>query len=461
MTGRTIAAAAASILCEWCDKPRGECRCGALWCNEHAVSRFDCDCGDGMADALAREVRRLRVRQAAAAYVADVDDAPPFDAGLLGEVLARPDAERWRVEGLLPAEGRMLLVAQRKCGKTTLTLNLARDLLVAGDFLGRFRVEPIRGRVAFLNFEVSAAQVARWAHEAGVPLDRLLLVNLRGRRNPLAHQDDRAALVDLLREHDVEVLIVDPFGRAYTGASQNDPGEVGAFLVALDLLATEAGASELILTAHAGWNGERTRGSSALEDWADVVATLVRDDDTGHRFLRAMGRDVEVEEDRLDFDPTTRRLLMAGTGSRKADAAAARLEHLVGALVAVVTEQPGCSVRDVERAWADAGIGHTKGDGNRASAEAERRGLVTRTKGARGALTHHLPRPTPDLPHGGPATYPDRPYKGGVGRGAPDAIRCPGCGEPFCGADTLVGADLCAACELLAAPAVARQEAAS
>ena len=46
----------------------------------------------------------------------------------------------------------------------------------------------------------------------------------------------------------------------------------------------------LILTAHAGWNGERTRGASALEDWADVVITLVRDPDNDQvRYLRAEG----------------------------------------------------------------------------------------------------------------------------------------------------------------------------
>jgi hypothetical protein len=458
---RTISRAAAAILCEWCDRPRGECDCLG-WCDEHAMMRSECDCGDPAADALAREVRRQRLRQAATDYVAAGAPAPPFDAGLLSDVLARPDVERWRVADLLPAEGRMLLVAQRKTGKTTATLNLARDLLLGGDFLGRFRAEPIAGRIGFLNYEVSAGQLARWAHEVGVPVERMLLVNLRGRRNPLGRDDDRAELVALLREHEVGALIVDPFGRAYTGASQNDPGEVGAFLVALDLLATEAGASELILTAHAGWNGERTRGSSALEDWADVVATLVRDDDSGHRFLRAMGRDVEVDEDRLDYDPETRRLVMAGTGSRKADAAAARLEHLVGALVDVVTERPGCSVRDVERTWAEAGIGHQKGDGNKASAEAERRGRVTRTKGARGALTHHLPPPTPTYPDGAPATYPDRPYKGGVGRGVPepstypeDHPACAACSTPLAAADLMTGAELCGACEVAAGSAPA------
>ncbi len=70
---------------------------------------------------------------------------------------------------------------------------------------------------------MSAGQLARWADEVGIAKDWLYLVNLRGRRNPFGNDDDRQALAGRLREHEVESLIVDPFGRAYTGKSQNDP----------------------------------------------------------------------------------------------------------------------------------------------------------------------------------------------------------------------------------------------
>src|SRR4029077_15507798 len=119
-----------------------------------------------------------------------------------------------------------------------------------------------------LNYEVSGPTVARWASDHGVPVDRFVIVNLRGRRNPLAHPEDRAKLAGILRALSVQSVIVDPFGRAYTGASQNDSGEVGSWLISLDrFVRSEVGARDLILTAHAGWNGERTRGASALEDW--------------------------------------------------------------------------------------------------------------------------------------------------------------------------------------------------
>lgn len=192
---------------------------------------------------------------------------PPFDAGTLGEVLARPPRPANRVEDLIPWNGSTLLAAQRKTGKTTAVLNLSRSLLTGEPFLGRFGVRPISGDVCLLNYEVSGEQLARWAHDVGVDPDRFYLVNLRGRRNPMATAEDREQLASLLRLRGVESLIVDPFGRAFTGVSQNDAGEVGAFLVGLDQFArSDVGALDLVLTAHAGWNGERTRGSSALED---------------------------------------------------------------------------------------------------------------------------------------------------------------------------------------------------
>lgn len=303
---------------------------------------------------VAERVRSLRVdRDARAALAREGRTPDAFDAGTLAEVLARPAEPAARVEGLIPWEASVLIVAQRKAGKTTLVLNLARALLTASAFLGSLDVRPVSpgARVAILNYEVSGAQLARWADEVGVPVERLFLVNLRGRRNPLDHPEDRAALAALLRANSVETLIVDPFGRAYSGASQNDAGEVGAWLVALDTFArAEVGARDLILTAHAGWNGERTRGSSALEDWADSIITLTKDEDTGDRFLRANGRDVDMDEDRLSFDALTRALTLTGDGSRKKANTGRHDAETVAAILDALEDKPeGVSGEDLQR----------------------------------------------------------------------------------------------------------------
>ncbi|MCU1697353.1 MAG: hypothetical protein JWR34_3416 [Mycobacterium sp.] len=346
--------------------------------------------GDPFDDDVAKELHRLRVREAAhQRFAAERDGpAPPFDAGLLDEMLARPAAPPYRVDRLMPADGGMLVVAQRKTGKTTLMLNLARSLLTREPFLGTFSVVPVRGRVAVLNYEVSGAQLSRWADGVGVPTDRLLLVNLRGRRDPLAHDDDRKRLADLLRHHEVESLIVDPFGRAYSGTSQNDPGEVGAWLVGLDAFTrSEVGAHDLILTAHAGWNGERTRGSSALEDWADSIVTMTAGTggDEGSRYLRALGRDVSIDEDRLRFDPESRLLSMTGAGSRKQATTSAKVEALAVGVCDYLESNAGAVFGDIKKA-----VEGREGDIRSAVELAENRGLIRRDVGGPGKATKHF-----------------------------------------------------------------------
>ena len=198
----------------------------------------------------------------------------------------------------------------------------------------------------------------------------------------------------------MECVIVDPFGRAYGGTNQNDSGEVGAFLTDLDRFArSEVGALDLILTTHAGWNAERTRGSSALEDWADSVVTMTRgsgkDEDT--RYLRAIGRDVHLDEDQLDFDPQTRLLSLAGTGSRKDTHKKAKADSLLIPVELYVAEHPGVSMtaltagirQQVEDGKLD--LSFQDDDVRKAAKLAAEQGLILRNEGGPGKPTKHYP----------------------------------------------------------------------
>jgi hypothetical protein len=50
-----------------------------------------------------------------------------------------------------------------------------------------------------------------------------------------------------------------------------------------------------------------------VEDWADSIVTMTFGSDKESRYLRAIGRDVSVDEDRLSYDPETRLLSMTGS----------------------------------------------------------------------------------------------------------------------------------------------------
>lgn len=331
---------------------------------------------------IAREMRRLYIRHEAnerwqrtlaARNLGEAD----IDVATLDEVLSRPPGAPYRVAGMIPSDASTLVVAQRKSGKTVLLLNLAHSLITGEPFLGRFEVLPVEGTVAFLNYEVSAQQLARWAAEIGVPQERLVLGNLRGVPNPLASPTHRVRLANSLREHGVETLMVDPFASAFTGIKDIDAGEVRRFLSLLDVFTRkEVGARDLVLSAHAGWKGERTRGSSALEDWADSIVTIVRKEGEAARYLHAFGRDVEVSEDRLDFDECTKRLSLTGAGSRRQAALTAKADDLMEVVLEVIREEPGINSRDLEDRLRQRGEKFQKGAPARSAKRAAERRFV-------------------------------------------------------------------------------------
>lgn len=347
---------------------------------------FNEDLRKAMSRALAQRAATEALR------AAETSDAPPFDMGSLAEILARPAQPPARIAGLIPWGASTTVVAARKTGKTTFLLCLARSLLTGAPFLDTFPVVPIAAgaRVAFMNYEVTGETLARWADDMGVDRDRLQLVNLRGRRNPLGHPSDRAELAARLRALNIETLIVDPYSRATT-QKKEDNNDTTAFLTDLDRFAREeAGATDLILAVHAGWNQERSRGASALEDWPDSIITLTRDtadDSTGERFMHAMGRDVDVDEDRLDFDRDTRLLRLAGAGSRKRSREDKKTADLAVYVVRAARAAPGLSYSAAELAIKnmDDAPRFRNGDVAKAARHAAERGHLHIGAGPRGA----------------------------------------------------------------------------
>jgi hypothetical protein len=352
------------------------------------------------------ELRRREARRRADAFEAEeaASAQVPVDVDTLAEMLKRPDTERWRIEGLLPAEGRALVVAQRKVGKTTLVNNLAASLVTGEPFLGTMPVEQVSGKVMLLNYEVSGTTFARWLGDLNLPKKaarRIVIVNLRGRENLLATDEGRARLASLMREHEVEVLGVDPFGRAFSGDNQDSNSQVTPWLNALDRTATEGGASEVILVAHAGWGGGdrgqvsqvRARGASALEDWADSIVRYSRDGDA--RYLEAEGRDVLVDKDRLAYDAETRRLTLTGDGGPAAARRAGKATELAEPILAIVRATQGIGASGIGDALRSQGIPFSKGDESAAITSLVAAGALERYKVGRVAR-HYTPGKAPD-----------------------------------------------------------------
>jgi len=231
----------------------------------------------------------------------------------LDELVAQAsDCPQWRVDGLWPAGGRVLLAAQYKAGKTTMVANLVRSLVDAEPFLERFPVTPAE-RAVLIDDELDPKTLARWLADQNIDhLDRIEVVSLRGH---LAHFDvmtpeGRKPWADAIRGADVVVLdclrpMLDALGLSEaTGA--------GRFVLALDALLREAGVPEAVVVHHFGHDAQRARGDSRLLDWPDVLWRLTRagTEPDSPRFLSAYGRDVDQPQARLWFVPDARRLTL-------------------------------------------------------------------------------------------------------------------------------------------------------
>lgn len=356
-------------------------------------------------NAVIYELEKMRAREEAKAILAAEKLPPPSPlvvttADVLRKTL--PTLPPARVAGVLPGNGSALLIAQAGTGKTTLLGNLARDLIDGTPFLDQCPVRRVSGRIAMLSYEMDAGELLDWFESVGVDLERFVMVDLRGRANPLADDAARLALANDLRALDVEVLMVDSFGRAFTGESQDSAADVTSWFVLLDTFTrAEVGATESVVIAHAGWSAERGRGSSALHDSPDSVLLYVKEaDDT--RTLRAekyRGRGA-LQKVGVTFDPETLRVTAGATlgGTHEA------------VVLQFVEDNPMCSQSDI-----------TRGIPRRAQALVEAchrlaaSGQLERTQGARNAWIYSIPATSSALPEEVelPPTPPvPAPYRG-------------------------------------------------
>jgi hypothetical protein len=353
--------------------------------------------GEAVASHLAEHVRaelqREDARRIARAITAERDWTPVPPLVTLREAIdGAPEPEPSRIERVLPANGRAVLIAAKKTGKSTAVVNVVHAVTTGGQLFGRWRSR--KGRVAVLNFELLPEQWAKWCADAGVPLEHSLVLSLRGQANPLATARGRAELAAQLRDSGVDVLVVDPFGAASRGVveNENSNSEVRGFTALLDELAAEGAVSELLLPVHAGKVGEGARGASALEDWPDAIWTLVADE-SGDRFFRAYGRDIDFPESLLAYNPDTRRLSFSARQVNRKTAAA---DRAADAIVSYLKANPGAPIGAVREHLAETGheVGRTGIVGQWLTALVRENRVVQR-RGDRNAKLNYLPEDAP------------------------------------------------------------------
>ncbi len=294
-------------------------------------------------DAVLERVERLRVDDAAREILRSEREARAATEAFTGvepiqrlrDFLEEDDAPvAYLVDRLAVTGGRTLLAAEAKAGKTSLAIELIRALSSRTPFLGRFPCAWSADMIVYVNLEMTRTLLRAWFRAAGANLDQVAIWDLRGCGHLLDVRQPavRRQLSGRLTAAGVWLLVIDPAGAVWDalGIDENNNTEVGAWLAGLDaLLAETATLTDVVVLHHFGHGAERARGASKLLGWPDQIweyrleRSSNENEDAAHRlrFLSVRGRDAELPESRVDFDPATKRLTMT------ADATSLRRER--------------------------------------------------------------------------------------------------------------------------------------
>jgi hypothetical protein len=342
------------------------------------------------------EVGRMRIRREAKRRLDDEENPPPAlpPVRSLDALLAAPPAAiRYRVDQLAPAGGRVILSAQWKAGKTTLVGNLIRALADDTPFLGRFAVHDPACGIVLIDNELPDSLLHLWLTEQNISNTGAVadVVSLRGRLAAFNLLDPRCRTrwAQRLTDLGCDYLILDPLRPCLDALGLDENHDAGTFLTAFDALLTDAGVTDAAIVHHMGHNSERARGDSRLEDWPDAIWRMVRedhDDPNSARYFSAVGRDVNVAEGRLGYEPATRRLSYVAGSRSDAKAEAAR-----GALIRLLADadEPPTS-RGIEDSL---GADHTRIAIRGAVAQCVGRGVIDVEIGPHGAKLHRITHP--------------------------------------------------------------------
>ena len=258
------------------------------------------------------------------------ESTPP--ALLLAEFLDKElSPEKFLIEGLIPTNGTVTVVAAKKTGKSTFIYNVMHSLLTLEPLLGAFHVSAFQGRIGFVNYELTEEQAQDWFRRSPIgTTDRIAVWNLRGKPNPFRSEQALSDFAKEVKALGIQVLILDPFSSAFRGGNSQDNDEVKDFWLRTDAFKEASGVNELIIPVHAGRDESRSRGASALDDHPDAILHLNKLSD-GTRTFHAFGRDVEVEAGELEFDKVT--LLLSYKGPVSVGSRVARVAKVLEAIL--------------------------------------------------------------------------------------------------------------------------------
>lgn len=283
----------------------------------------------------------------------------------LSELLTEPvEQSRWRVSGLWPAGGNVMLAAGPKAGKTHVLINLIRALVDGDRFFDAYPVNRLEsGKVTALDFELPREKWREWlGAQRIIRGDQVNTWALRGQASAFDMRDKamRDKWSEALARLETRILTLDCLAPvlAGLGLDENSQRDVGGFLEGLSEMAYRAGIEELVIVHHMGYGADRARGTSGLAGWPDAIWNLVRDkpepahkgapvveDPRAPRRFSAYGRDVDVAPEQIEYDETSGRIRVPSALCKTVE-----YDRRIELIVAFVGDCDGASLRAIGRA---------------------------------------------------------------------------------------------------------------
>jgi RecA-family ATPase len=184
--------------------------------------------------------------------------------------------KRW-----LDCSAMSVLYGDSGAGKTFLALDLCFHIAMGREWSGN---KVRQGPVLYIAAEGGGGITKR--------LNALLKVhNLKGADIPLfvvptdvdlcSADADTTALVEVAKQHKVEIIVVDTLSRALAGGDENGPKDMGAFVVHCDRVRQAVDAHMMVIHHSGKDTAKGARGHSSLRAATDTEIELVKNSFTG------------------------------------------------------------------------------------------------------------------------------------------------------------------------------------
>lgn len=210
---------------------------------------------------------------------------------------------KYLIDGLL-AEGELsVLWAAPKSGKTFIALRLAFGLACGVGMWGR-AVSP-GAKVLLVAAEGQGGlkkRVDALAEELGED-DNAFLV-LAQAPNINSPDNELDTLIQIVRDHDIALVILDTLARTFGDADENSAKDMGIFVKNIDQIRHQTKAHVLVIH-HSTKEGQTARGSSALEGAADIILKVTKPTKDQSYKMSVMAAKDDADGQEFFFDLST------------------------------------------------------------------------------------------------------------------------------------------------------------